>query len=170
MKKTLTITVWAAALTLAFAPVMTHADMDNPGSKVGFRGWGPRAGVTFGPDQALFGAHMDFGNFADHIRFQPNVDIGFSDGFTLFSANADAAYRFASNWDVWSPYLGGGIGAHHVSANNGGGNGSSTKFGASILGGIEKGLANGHRFFVEAKLGLADSPDMKAIVGWTFYH
>src|SRR3970040_1925390 len=96
MRKTLMITVLAAAVTLAFAPVGTRADMDDPGSKVGFRGWGPRVGLTFGPDQFHFGAHLDFGNFGNHVRFQPNVEIGFGDGGTLFALNAEAAYRFAS--------------------------------------------------------------------------
>lgn len=169
MRKTLIITVAAAALIMAFVPVVTRADVDDPGSKVGFRGWGPRVGLTFNPDQFHFGAHLDFGNFAKHIRFQPNVEIGFGDGLTLFAINAEAAYRFAERWDVWTPYLGGGIGANIVSVNNGH-NGSNTNLGASILGGIEKGLANGNRFFIEAKLGLADSPDLKATVGWTFYH
>lgn len=168
MRKTLTITALAVALTLAFVPVVTRADMDDPGTKVGFRGWGPRVGLTFNPDQFHFGAHMDFGNFAKHIRLQPNVEIGFGDDITLFALNGEAAYRFASRWDVWTPYLGGGLGAFIASANHGGG--SDTNFGASILGGIEKGLTNGARFFIEAKIGLADAPDVKATVGWTFYH
>ncbi len=169
MRTTLKVTILAAALTLAFAPVAALADMDDPGSKVGFRGWGPRAGLTFNPDQFHFGAHMDFGNFGNHVRFQPNLEIGFGDGLTIFAINAEAAYRFASRWDVWTPYLGGGIGANVVSADSGE-RGTDTDFGVNILGGIEKGLANGHRFFVEAKLGLADSPDVKGTVGWTFYH
>jgi hypothetical protein len=170
MRKILTIAVLAVALTLTFAPVVTRADMDDPGSKVGFRGWGPRVGLTFNPDQVHFGGHLDFGNFAKHIRLQPNVEIGLGDGLTLFAINAEAAYRFAERWDVWTPYLGGGLGFNIVSVDNGGDNGSNTDIGASILGGIEKGLANGHRFFIEAKLGLADSPDLKGTVGWTFYH
>jgi hypothetical protein len=168
MRKTLTIAIAAAALLLAFVPAVTRADMDDPGTKVGWRGWGPRVGMSFNPDQVYFGAHVDFGNFAQHIRFQPNLEIGFGDDMTLFAINAEAAYRFASRWDVWTPYLGGGIGANIVSPNGGGK--SETDFGASILGGIEKGLANGSRFFIEAKLGLADAPDLKLGVGWTFYH
>ena len=169
MKKILTITVLAFALALASAPVVTRADMDDPGTKVGFRGWGPRVGLTFNPDQFHFGAHMDFGNFAQHIRLQPNVEIGFGDNLTLFAVNGEAAYRFASRWDVWTPYLGGGIGANIYSADKGD-RGTETDFGASILGGIEKGLTNGARFFIEAKVGLADAPDLKTTVGWTFYH
>lgn len=162
MRQTGMITVLAAALTLALIPVTSHAD------KFGYRGWGPRIGLTLDPDQVHFGAHVDFGNFARHIRLQPNVEIGFGDGFTLLALNAEVAYRFASQWDVWTPYLGGGIGANFVSG--GGNNGSNSGFGVNILGGIEKGLANGSRFFVEAKLGFADSPDLKLTAGWTFYH
>ncbi len=170
MRKILTIAIAAFALILAFAPVVTRADMDDPGTKVGFRGWGPRVGMSLSPDQVYFGAHLDFGNFAQHVRFQPNVEIGFGDGITLFAINAEAAYRFASRWDVWTPYLGGGIGANISSVNGSGKSDPNTDFGASVLGGIEKGLANGSRFFIEAKLGLADAPDLKLGVGWTFYH
>jgi len=169
MTRTLRISILAAVLVLIFSPMSVRADMDDPGTKVGFRGWGPRVGLTFGPDQFDFGAHLDFGNFAQHIRFQPNIEIGFGDGLTLFAINGEAAYRFASRWDVWTPYLGGGIGAFIYSADKGS-RGTETDFGASVLGGIEKGLANGHRFFIEAKLGLADAPDLKTTVGWTFYH
>ncbi len=42
--------------------------------------------------------------------------------------------------------------------------------GLNVLGGIEKGLSDGDRFFTEAKLGFADAPDFKLTVGWTFYH
>ena len=169
MMKFLTMTVLAAVLVLALTPVASRADRDDPGTKVGFRGWGPRVGLTINPDQVHFGAHLDFGNFAQHIRFQPNVEVGFGDGLTLFAINAEAAYRFASRWDVWTPYLGGGIGVNIASASRGS-HGSSTDFGASILGGIEKGLANGNRFFLEAKLGFVDAPDLKLTTGWTFYH
>jgi hypothetical protein len=82
----------------------------------GFRGWGPRVGVTLDPDQIHFGVHIDFGNFAERVRFQPNAELG-----------------------------------------------------ASLIGGIEKGLADGDRFFIEAKLGLIDAPDLKIHVGWTFF-
>jgi len=169
MRKYLTMAVLAAVLGLALTPVASRADSDDPGTKVGFRGWGPRVGLTINPDQVHFGAHLDFGNFAQHIRFQPNVEIGFGDGLTLFAINAEAAYRFASRWDVWTPYLGGGIGVIIASASHGS-HGSSTDLGASILGGVEKGLANGNRFFLEAKLGFVDAPDLKLTAGWTFYH
>ena len=159
------------AVTLAFGSSAAQTDSD-PGSDVGFRGWGPRVGLTIDPDQVHFGAHMDYGNFAQHVRFQPNIEVGIGDDLTLIALNFEAAYRFRQNWDVWSPYLGGGLGVNIANwDNNGRGDDSSTDLGVSVLGGIEKGLSSGDRFFVESKLGVVDeSPDVKLTVGWTFYH
>lgn len=156
---------------LCALPLATPADAE-PESDIGFRGWGPRVGLTFNPDQVHVGAHLDFGNFARHVRFQPNVMVGFGDDLTFVSLNADAAYRFSERWDVWTPYLGGGIGANFASAGDDGLDGdTNTDLGLSILGGIDKGLRDGDRFFVETKLGLTDSsPDVVVSVGWTFYH
>ena len=163
-------------------PVVANAD---PLTKTGWRGWGPRVGLTFNPDQVHFGGHIDFGNFAEHIRLQPNVEIGFGDDLTLIALNFEGAYRFQSRWDVWTPYVGGGLGINLVSSNNDGVNpaenlaagvthteadDSRTDLGLNLLGGIEKGLKNGSRFFLERKLGLADSPDFKITAGWTFFH
>jgi hypothetical protein len=172
------LTILAALLVLM--PAIAHAD---PMTKTGWRGWGPRVGVTIDPDQIHFGAHVDFGNFAEHIRFQPNLEVGIGDDLTIFAINLEAAYRFQSRWDVWTPYLGGGLGvnfmnfdAHdHLGGNTMAGvashaDDSDTELGVNLLGGIEKGLRNGHRFFLEAKLGLADSPDFKMTAGWTFFH
>jgi len=62
------MTLLAAALGVALGPAMALADSDTD---VGFRGWGPRVGVSINPDQVHFGAHLDFGQFAKHVRFQP---------------------------------------------------------------------------------------------------
>ena len=107
----------AAALAVALGPALALA---GPDTDVGFRGWGPRVGLSLNPDQVHFGAHLDFGNFARHVRFQPNVELGFGDDVKLFTVNAEAAYRFSSHWDVWTPYLGGGLGANIKSVDNGG--------------------------------------------------
>lgn len=170
-------------VVLAFMiPTVANAD---PLTKVGWRGWGPRVGLTIDPDQVHFGAHVDFGNFAEHIRFQPNIEVGIGDDLTIIALNFEGAYRFSSRWDVWTPYAGGGLGVNFVTidghlhnneelaagiTHGEDGDGSSTDIGLNLLGGIEKGLKNGHRFFLEGKLGLADSPDFKATAGWTFFH
>lgn len=159
-----------AALAVALGPGLALAD---PQTDVGFRGWGPRVGLSLDPDQIHFGAHLDFGLLAPQVRFQPNVELGFGDNVDLFTLNAEAAYRFSARWDVWAPYLGGGLGANikRFDRDRPDGNGDShTDLGVNLLGGIEKGLSNGDRFFVETKFSLNDVPDAKATVGWTFYH
>jgi hypothetical protein len=166
MKSTRLILI-AGLLAMALGPALAAA---GPDTDVGFRGWGPRVGLSLDPDQVHFGAHIDFGNFAQHVRFQPNVELGFGDHMNLYTANAEAAYRFRSRWDVWTPYLGGGLGANIKSIDNGGHNSSQTDLGVNLLGGIEKGLSSGDRFFIEGKFSLNDVPDVKITVGWTFYH
>lgn len=166
MKNTRMILV-AAALCLALGPALALA---VPANEVGFRGWGPRMGLSFGPDQAHFGAHLDFGHLANHVRFQPNIEFGISDHLRLTTLNAEAAYRFRGTWDVWSPYLGGGIGANIKNFDDHHNHNSHTDIGLSLLGGIEKGLSSGDRFFIETKISLDDVPDAKITVGWTFYH
>ena len=140
------------------------------GEDVGFRGWGPRIGLSLNPDQIHFGTHLDFGHFADHVRFQPNLELGFGEDVKLFTSNAEVSYRFSNRWDVWSPYLGGGVGANIKSFDRGGSNSSQTDLGVNLLGGVEKGLSNGDRFFLEGKVSLNDVPDAKITMGWTFYH
>ena len=170
---TLALTILALTSCLALAPGIAFAQDDASGKDdLGFRGWGPRVGLTMDPDQVHVGAHMDYGVFGPRVRFQPNIEAGFGDNITLIAFNFEAAYRFRDRWDAWTPYLGGGIGLDwwNYDDNFPGNNDSDTDLGASILGGIERGLSNGNRFFVEAKLGLSDAPDAKFTVGWTFYH
>jgi len=158
------------AIILFLAPAAARAD--DPATDIGYRGWGPRLGLTFDPDQFHVGAHMDFGNFARRVRFQPNIEIGLGSDLTLVTANADAAYRFRDRWDIWTPYLGGGVGLVFVDRGNSGlGDDTNTELAASILGGVDRGLSNGDRFFLETKLGLTDwAPDVMLTLGWTFYH
>ena len=142
---------------------------DDPG----FRGWGPRVGVTLDPDQVHFGVHVDFGNFSERVRFQPNVELGIGDDLTVVALNGDVHYRFREEWDVWTPYAGGGLSMVFWSWDDDGPPGrddTEADLGASIIGGIEKGLGDGDRFFIETKVGLIDAPDLKVHVGWTFFH
>ena len=154
--------VFLTALSLLLVPAVSQAE-DN----VGFRGWGPRVGLSVNPDQVVFGAHADFGQFAKRIRFQPNVELGLGESFTTLSINGDFSYRFVSKWDSWSPYAGGGVGLNMAFLD--GDTKNTADFGVSLLGGIERGLSGGGRLFLEAKLGLVDSADAKFMVGWTIF-
>ena len=133
----------------------------------GFRGIGPRVGMTLNPNQIHFGGHIDFGDIAENLMMLPNIEIGFGDDLTTVAPTFELDYRFRSDWGAWTPYLGGGIGPIFYSHDKGG---SSSDFAGYMQFGIGKGSAGnqaGH-FFIEGKLGLADAPDFKATVGWTF--
>lgn len=162
MESTRTILL-AVATVLVLVPTLAVA---NSASDVGFRGWGPRVGVSLDPDLVHFGAHLDFGQLANRVRFQPNAEFGFGDDTKLFTFSAEATYWFRERWKVWEPYFGGDVGVHIENV----GNKSHTDIGLSVLGGFEKEIANGDRFFVETKISLNDAPETKVTVGWTFYH
>jgi len=134
---------------------------------VGLRGIGPRVGYTINPDQVHIGAHIDFGDLTENLMMQPNLEIGFGDNLTTIAPSFEVDYRFRSDWGVWTPYLGGGIGPVFYSAKNGG---STSDLGLYLQFGIGKGglWQQAGRFFIEGKLGLADAPDAKLTVGWTF--
>jgi hypothetical protein len=134
----------------------------------GYRGFGPRVGYTINPDQVHFGAHIDFGDLAGNLMMLPNLEVGIGDDLTTIAPSFELDYRFRSDWGAWTPYLGGGMGPVFYSAKHGGG--SSSKLGIYLQFGIGKGSSgseSGH-FFLEGKLGLADAPDGKVTVGWTF--
>jgi len=157
-------------MILAMVAAFLCSGPAHAADSVGFRGWGPRIGLTSDPDQIHFGAHFDFGRFARHLRWQPNVEVGVGSDQTVVAWNIfEVAYRFAGRWDRWSPYLGGGMGLNVYGGRDGILDDTTSRVGVSALGGIEKGLSGGDRMFLEAKVGLDDSPDLKLTVGWTFF-
>lgn len=154
----------STALVAALSGPVSAQDRNR---EFGYHGWGPRVGLSVNPDQVFFGAHLDMGEAFPHVRFQPNAELGFGDDATVFQLDGDLHYRFLEDWDVWNPYLGGGLGLAHISVDNGG---SDTEFQVHMVGGIEKYIRSG-KFFLETKLGIVDdeeSPDWKFLAGWTF--
>lgn len=133
----------------------------------GYHGIGPRLGFTINPDQFHFGGHVDFGDLADNLMILPNLEIGIGDNVTTIAPTFELDYRFRSDWGAWTPYLGGGVGPVFYSFENGG---SSSKLGVYGQFGVGRGSSSGQggHFFIEGKLGLADSPDAKITIGWTF--
>ncbi len=152
-----------ALLTAALVPASAHAAQS-------FTAWGPHLGFSSGPDQIVFGGHLQWGDVAPQLDFVPSVDLGFGDHATVVSLNGDFHYRIQTN-TTWQPYAGGGLGIHFVSVDNGGpgfGDGSETVFGGHLIVGADVATKSHSRFFVEGKFGLGDSPDFKALVGWSF--
>jgi hypothetical protein len=81
----------APALATDLGPDLTLAGHHTD---VGLRGWVPRLGLPPNPHQLHIGAHLDFGNFVRHVSFPPAVELGGGDNVQLFTANAEARYRF----------------------------------------------------------------------------
>lgn len=146
--------------------VLAVPALAQSGSKFGFLGWGPRAGLTVNPDQIHVGAHVSFGGSSTPVLFQPNIEIGFGDDLTVIALNADIAYLFRSVNSAWTPGLGGEVGLVKVDTDH---HGSTEDLGISIFGSIAKKMANGNELYLEAKVGVADAPDFKATIGYTIF-
>jgi len=123
---------------------------------------GVRAGVSGGPDQFIFGGHVETKEIVERLTFRPSVDIGVGNGGTVVGMNIEFAYTLPTKTEPWKFYLGAGPAAniYHVD-----GFGTDVFGGFNLLGGVQhtSGL------FIEMKGGLADSPDFKFIVGYTFF-
>jgi opacity protein-like surface antigen len=160
MKRTLICALFATAACAAPASAETA--------------WGLRGGVTFDPDQVHVGAHLNAGELFENGYFLPNLEIGFGDNLTVVALNPELVYRFTKRGSTpWGFYVGGGLGINFVSWDDGDfpgrGDTSDTDLGLNILGGMSRRLSQGNDFFVELKLGLADSPDAKITAGLTFF-
>jgi hypothetical protein len=147
MKPSLALACFGVALLVAAAPA--HAQ----------GGFGVRTGVSVDPDQFYVGGHVDVGPLVKHLWFRPNLEIGFGDGVTLFALNAELAYWFPSK-SSWRLYLGGGPALNVYDRDSG----SETKAGLNFM----VGVAHRGGFFVEAKVGAFDSPNLKFGFGYTF--
>jgi len=122
---------------------------------------GVRAGVSGGPTQFVIGGHLETKPLLKHLTFKPNLEAGFGDNSTLVGLNFEFAYRIDLDKKPWWIYVVGGPAAVWSHQDNG-----DTEFG----GGFNIGFGVQHRkgLFAELKFGLADSPDVKFMVGYAF--
>lgn len=146
------------AIVLCLAPFRAEAE------DLGYRGWGPRVGVSDDPDQILGGLQFDLGEFARHVRWQPSVEVGFGDDVNALLGNFMVSYYFPIEGDL-TPYVGGEVTVAFLDFDRGG---SDTEIGPAGVGGIEVAFAGGTRFLLELQLGFGDIPDTRLMAGWTF--
>lgn len=151
-------------LALALAAVLPAAALAGP-----FTAFGPHLGFSSGPDQFVVGGHLQWGDVAPQLDFVPGIDLGLGDNSTLISLNGDFHYRIQTKTQ-WQPYVGGGVGIHFISFDNPGPgfDDSDTRAGGHFIAGADVATKGHSRFFAELKLGFADSPDFKALAGWSF--
>jgi hypothetical protein len=122
---------------------------------------GVRAGVSGDPNQFYLGIHAETDELADHLRFRPNLEVGFGDNVTLAALNFEFAYEVQQKKrSDWNLYLGAGPALNIYRS----GGTSQSQGGFNIL----IGLANKGGLFTELKVGAINSPSVKFGVGYTF--
>jgi len=132
---------------------------------LGFRGWGLRGGVTIDPDQVHAGIHIDAGQFAPRVRFQPSFEVGFGDDLIVGAINLDVFYTF--HQESWKPYLGGGLGVALIDADRDGrGDDFNVEAGLNLIAGFLWGARD--RYLLEMRAGVGDIPDFKVTAGISF--
>jgi hypothetical protein len=136
---------------------------------------GPRAGLSFSPDQFAFGGQLAITGFAHNWSFNPNIDLGLGDNQTVISLNADANYHVPLQDFEWVPYFGFGLGLNFWEADVPSLPGtpsqsvSNTGFGANIIGGFSMPATQNGNFFGEMRFGIgSDMPTFKLMAGWNF--
>lgn len=166
IRKLLILTMVAMMALTMTALVSDPTFADSRDRSFGYYGWGPRIGLSVDPGQLVIGGHVDMGEPIAHLRLQPNVELGFGDNVTIIEINAPLHFRFADPIDVWSPYAGAELG-YSIAFLDGGKD--NADLGVKIVGGFERHLSDGDKFFLEGKIGLSDEvADWKFLVGWTF--
>jgi len=136
--------------------------------QMGYRGLGPRVGVTSDPDQILAGMQFNFGEFVPHLRFQPNFEFATGDDFDIISVTAPVHYRFVVQANV-VPYAGGGVTLAYVNHDEPHGHSDSDfEIAAKGVGGVEWPLSGGNAFFLELNIGFGDIQDAAILAGWMF--
>jgi len=132
---------------------------------LGFRGWGLRGGATIEPDQVHGGIHIDAGQFAPRVSFQPSFEVGFGNDLIVGAINLDAFYTFSQ--DSWKPYLGGGLGVALIDVDRDRrGDDFHVEAGLNLVAGFFWGARD--RYLLEMRAGVGDIPDFKVTAGIGF--
>lgn len=152
-----------AIVTLAVALIVASsaaAGMPPLGARAGYTSWE-------GFSQVHFGAHARMGDLFPNIAFTPNVELGLGDGLTVFAINGDLAYRVTEMASgAWEPYVGGCLSLLVVDTELGD---ADTDLGMSAVVGTAYELSSGNELLLEIRLGILDSPGLKATAGFTFF-
>ena len=146
---------------LALIWVFTSAVTASAQQPLGFRSWGLRGGLTIDPDQVHLGVHINAGEFAPRVRFQPSFEIGLGNDRIVGAINIDALYTFRK--PSWRPYLGGGLGVALIDPKGERGRDFNTEVGLNLIGGFEWGPRA--RYLLELRVGVGDIPSFKVTAG-----
>jgi opacity protein-like surface antigen len=156
--------VLIAVVLLMVAPAWAEDETFNTDS---IKGWGVRFGLTDDPNQFVVGAQYDFGEITNGVHFEPNIELGFGDDFTILSTTAAAHYHFKDVEKI-RPYAGAGVALAYVDIDHAQGDDSEIEIAVKAIGGIMWPLKNKRDFFVELNLNFGDIQDAQLMAGWRF--
>ena len=148
------------ALALAGALAVTDAHA------FGLGGGGVRVGYL-DPESSdggvLVGGHLEFEKKNSYFHIRPNVAYWNGDPLTGWNVNLDGLYHFGPQSKT-VPYLGGGLGASIVSADE---SDDSTDLGVNLFGGFLF-PAGGNHLFAEARYTVSEVNQASLALGITF--
>jgi hypothetical protein len=132
---------------------------------------GPRVGFSLDPDQLVVGGHLQVGEIAPSLTFDPSLELGFGDDVTVIAMNFDMHYHVELQESDWRPYFGAGIGVNFTDSDRRAPqrDQTDTEVGGSVVLGASVPIRSGNRFFGEMRLGLGGGiAELKLIAGWNF--
>lgn len=138
--------------------------------------YGVRVGASIDDEltQLLIGGHVDLGRPWTNIRIQPLVTLGLGDDALSVLAAGEAHYLFPvdPNTSRVDPYVGGGVGIHHVNfdSNDAGDNNDETEVALLLAAGVDVPVRQWWKYFAEARFLIADSSifRLEGGVTWTY--
>lgn len=142
----------------------------EPALNTSSKGWGPRVGVGFDPDQIIGGVHWDVGRFTPHLRLVPNMELGLGDDHTILSVTVPLHYVFRDVDVNFFPYVGGGLTLGLVNHDPPGDHDDDDDIEGALrgIGGMEWRWTEKTDFFTEANVVFGDVHDLQLMAGWTF--
>lgn len=152
MRSTLRSIVPLAAVVVLAALL---APADSAAQDLGLRAYGIRAGAALEDDaQFLVGGHADLGRLAPNLRVQPLFTVGAGSDVLSLLLGAEAHYLFpVEAGSSVEPYVGGGVGIHHVDHDDAG---EDTEVALLVAGGVDVPVERWWSWFVEGRFVIAD--------------
>ncbi len=118
-------------------------------------GFGLKGGFGTSPDQVVLGAQYSLGKRISVFRLVPNLEIGFGDAATTADFSLDFLARAQVEGSSLAFFAGG---APTLGLAN-----DKVNVGVSLVGGVQLPILERHATNVEARFGVGDIPDFRAL-------
>ncbi|CAN5168814.1 hypothetical protein BH18GEM1_BH18GEM1_08390 [soil metagenome] len=138
-------------------------------------GYGVRAGASLDDElvQLLVGGHVDLGRPWQNVRIQPLATLGLGDDALTLLVAGEAHYLFSvdPNRSRVDPYVGGGVGVHHVNFDEDDGDlDDSTEAVLLLTAGVDIPMRQWWKYFAETRFLIGDNAVFRVEGGvtWTY--